>query len=71
MLPQSLKQAVWPFVEEWLIWFNTVIASNRMKNSYVLPSICCNCQKMDANTDIKAKADYQDLVAQGFLWLLK
>ena len=26
---------------------------------------------MDANTDIEAEVDHQDLIAQGFLWLLK
>jgi len=26
---------------------------------------------MDANTDIEAEVDHQDLAAQGFLWLLK
>jgi hypothetical protein len=53
--PQSLEQTVWPFVDEWLAWFDAE----------------ANGAGDDDHVKSEDEADRQDLAAQGFLRLLK
>jgi hypothetical protein len=55
--PQSLEQALRPFVDEWLAWFDAY----------------ANGVNDDDDDHVKSEdeADRQDLAAQGFLRLLK
>jgi hypothetical protein len=57
---QSLEQAVWPFVNEWLAWFDADANG-------------ANDDDNDNDDHIKSEdeADQQNLAAQGFLRLLK
>jgi hypothetical protein len=73
--PRSLEQAVWPFVDEWLAWFDATTTDDKMEGScsYISPPTPtpCNCEKGAAEAGMKVEADHQDLAAQGFLRLLK
>ncbi len=54
--PRSLEQALWPFVDEWLAWFNSNLGADGAEDS----------DYDDDNDD-----DTRDLAAQGFLHLLQ
>jgi hypothetical protein len=68
--PQSLEQAVWPFVDKWRAWFDSYAnsgdggggddESDHVKNEAHV--------RASENED---GADRRDLAAQGFLRLLK
>jgi hypothetical protein len=63
--PQSLEQVVWPFVDEWLTWFDSYANSGEDEDSHVKNQFHVRAYE---NED---KADRRDLAAQDFLRLLK
>jgi hypothetical protein len=54
--PESLIQALWPWVDKWLAWFNSDDA--------------INCQDLGQSDDDGGYQDRDDMAAQGFLRLL-
>ena len=65
--PRSLEQAVWPFVNEWLVWFDSYANSNDGAGA---DAHVKNESHVHAYEN-KDEADRRDLAAQGFLRLLK
>jgi hypothetical protein len=63
--PQSLEQAVWPFVDEWLTWFDSYANSGEDEDGHVKNESHVRAYE---NED---EVDRRDLAAQGFLRLLK
>ena len=59
--PRSLEQAIWPFIDKWLIWFDS--HTNIGNNEDIEDS---REEEEDDGVD-----DRQDLAAQGFLRLLQ
>jgi hypothetical protein len=57
--PPALEQAVWPFVDEWLAWFDASANGGADDDGHV------------KNEKSEDEADRLDLAAQGFLRLLK
>jgi hypothetical protein len=62
--PQSLEQAVWPFVGEWLAWFDSYANGDDEDEDVKNESHV----RADKSED---EADRRDLATQGFLRLLK
>lgn len=76
--PRSLEQAIWPFVDKWLAWFDDgdVDAAEEVdgkpESSYASPYAPRNREKETAaEAKAEAEADRHDLAAQGFLRLLQ
>jgi hypothetical protein len=68
--PRSLEQAVWPFIDEWLAWFDSYTGDKAKDNKQQQ----LGREPVDYTADDGddgAIADREDLAAQGFLRLLQ